>query len=149
MIVQTKAYGPVEADDRQRISFPKGLLGFDSLREFALLNAKQEPFFYLQSLEDPNIAFILIDPFLFRPDFEMDVSDAELGAIGIESPDDGLVFAIVTVPAEGGPVTANLMGPVIIGRKSRKGFQAILGDPRWRTKHDIMAEMAAAGKSAC
>jgi flagellar assembly factor FliW len=149
MTVMTKAYGPMEADERQRISFPKGLLGFDSLKEFALLNAKQEPFYYLQSLEDADVAFILIDPFIFRPDFEIDVSDEDLMAIGVSAPEEGLVLAIVTVPKEGAPVTANLMGPLIIGRKSRLGFQAVLNDPRWLTKHDIMGEMARTGKGPC
>jgi flagellar assembly factor FliW len=149
MTVMTKAYGPMEADERQKITFPKGLPGFEERRDFVLLNAKQEPFYYLQSLEDQDIAFILVDPFLFRPDYELDVSDQELAEVGIASPADALVFAIVTVPPGGGPMTANLMGPVLINRKDRRAMQAVLTDPRWRTKHDIMAELSEAGKRAC
>jgi len=72
-----------------------------------------------------------------------DVGDRELASIGLEKPDDALVFAIVTVPAEAGTVTANLMGPVIVNRANRKGMQAVLTDPRWQVKHDIVAELAA------
>ena len=66
-----------------------------------------------------------------------------MSALGVGGPDDALVLSLVTVPPDGGPVTANLMGPLVIGRKSRRGAQVVLADPRWRTKHDVMAELAA------
>lgn len=141
MTVQTKAYGAVEADERQCIHFPRGLLGFEKYKDYVLLNAKQEPFYYLQCLEDSEIAFILIDPFLFRPEYELDVSDEELGRIGLRSQEDALVFAIVTIPPIG-QMTANLMGPIIINKKDRSALQAILSDQRWQTKHDILRELA-------
>jgi flagellar assembly factor FliW len=94
-------------------------------------------------------AFILVNPFLFRSDYELDISDEELRAIGIASPEKALVFSIVTIPPDGSPMTANLQGPLIINRELRIGKQAILTDPRWKTKHDIMEEMAAARKSPC
>jgi flagellar assembly factor FliW len=149
MTVNTKAYGSIELDERQRITFPRGLLGFEKYHDFALLNASQEPFFYLQSLEAAEIAFILIDPFLFRPDYELDVSDEELGVIGVKDQKDVLVFSLVTIPPTGGPMTANLMGPLVINRDSRQAAQVVLADPRWLTKHDIMRELAETRKSAC
>jgi flagellar assembly factor FliW len=57
-----------------------------------------------------------------------------------------VVLAIVTAPSDGGPITANLMGPLVIGKSSRRGIQAVLADQRWKVKHDIMAELAASGK---
>ena len=143
MRVQTKAYGPLDVDERQRLDFPKGLLGFERYVAFVLIDAPQKPFLILQSLEAPELAFVLIDPFLFRPDYTIDVGDRELASIGLARPEDALVFAIVTVPAEAGTVTANLMGPVIVNRANRKGMQAVLTDPRWQVKHDIVAELAA------
>ncbi len=143
MRVKTKAYGEIDADERQRVSFPAGLLGFEKFKDYILLDARQKPFFYLQSTDVPDLAFILIDPFLFRPDYSLDVNDDSLVDIGVAQPDDVLVFAIVTVPGEGGSVTANLMRPLIINKANRLGIQTILGDTRWRVKHDIMAELAA------
>jgi flagellar assembly factor FliW len=142
MRVVTKAYGEVDMDERQRVSFPGGLLGFEKFSEYVLLDARQKPFFYLQSTEVPELAFILIDPFLFRPDYALDVGDDVLEEIGVKDPGDALVFAIVTAPADGSPITANLMGPVIISKTTRQGVQAVLGDTRWKVKHDIMAELA-------
>lgn len=143
MRVTTKAYGEIEVDERQRVSFPAGILGFEQYRDYVLLDARQKPFFYLQCLENPELAFILIDPFLFRPDYAVDVSDEVLGEIGISDPEEAVVLAIVTAPAEGGPITANLMGPLVLGKSSRRGIQAVIADPRWKVKHDIMAELAA------
>jgi flagellar assembly factor FliW len=142
MRVKTKAYGEIDADERQRVSFPGGLLGFEQFKDYILLDARQKPFFYLQSVDVPDLAFILIDPFLFRPDYSLDVGDDYLGDIGVTQPEDVLVFAIVTVPTDGGAATANLMGPLIVNKRNRLGMQTVLGDGRWRVKHDIMAELA-------
>ena len=143
MRVQTKAYGELDVDERQLVSFPAGLLGFEQFKDYVLLDARQKPFFYLQSLNVSELAFILIDPFLFRADYSVDVNDESLGEIGISSPEEVLVFTIVTVPGDGGNATANLMGPVIINKTNRRGMQAVLTDARWKVKHDIMAELAA------
>lgn len=144
--IQTKAYGPLDVDERQILHFPEGLLGFEKFKDYALLDAAQKPFFYLQSMDVSELAFVLIDPFLFRPDYSVDADDALLSSVGIERPEDALVLSIVTVPADGSPITANLMGPLIVDRASRRGVQAVMTDPRWQTKHDVLAELAAAGK---
>lgn len=149
MTVNTKALGTVEADERQKVHFPRGLMGFENFKDFVLLNAPQEPFYYLQSLDVAEISFILIDPFLFRPDYILDLSDEDLEAIKVEKKEDALVFSIVTVPPSGGPMTANLMGPIIINRKANIAYQAILADSRWLTKHDIMRELAESRKAPC
>ncbi|MFQ3547877.1 MAG: flagellar assembly protein FliW, partial [Termitinemataceae bacterium] len=78
MKVATKAYGLVDVDERQKISFPYGLFGFENLKDYVLLDAEQQPFFWLQSLDVMKVAFILVNPFLFRPDYELDVDDKEL-----------------------------------------------------------------------
>jgi flagellar assembly factor FliW len=105
-----------------------------------LLDAEQEPFFWLQSIDDESIAFVLISPFLFRPDYEMNVDNEELLSIGISNPEKALIFSIVTIPADTGTMTANLQGPLVINRDNHMGIQAILSDSRWKTKHDILAE---------
>ncbi len=146
MRIQTKIMGELDVDDRQVIDFPDGLIGFKKFTSYALLDAPQKPYFFLQSMELAELGFILLDPFLFRPDYSIDVADEAMRAIGVSGPDDALVLALVTVPPDGGPVTANLMGPLIIGRKARRGAQVILTDPKWLTKHDVMAELAASRK---
>jgi flagellar assembly factor FliW len=142
-MVETKAFGLIEIDERQRITFPQGLFGFEIYKEYALLDAEQEPFFWLQSIDAEHIAFVLINPFLFRSDYEMNIENEELLPIGITDPGKAVIFSIVTIPADSSPMTANLQGPLVINRENRLGLQAILTDSRWKTKHDIMAEFQA------
>ena len=145
MKVATKAYGLIDVDERQKIIFPQGLLGFESLHDYLLLDAERQPFYWLQSMDVEQVAFVLVNPFLFRPDYEVNVNNEELADIGITSPGKALIFSIVTIPPDGSPMTANLQGPLVINRDNRTGKQAILSDTRWKTKHDIMAELAATG----
>jgi flagellar assembly factor FliW len=142
--VDTKAYGLLDVDERQKIFFPQGLLGFESLKEYVLLDAERQPFYWLQSVDNVQVAFILINPFLFRPDYEANIGNEELGQINISDPGKALLFSIVTIPPDGAPMTANLQGPLVINRETCQGLQAVLTDNRWKTKHDIMAELSAA-----
>lgn len=142
MLLQTKAYGPVEIDESEILSFPQGLLGFEEHRRFALIDAHKKPFFWLQSVDDVRIAFILIKPSIFRDDYDPGVSDEDYADIGAAGPDDCAIFAIVTVP-DSGPMTANLQGPLYICKKTLKGKQCISPRDEYRTKHDILEEMAA------
>jgi len=149
LIVQTKAYGQIEVNDRQRITFPSGLLGFESFKEYVLLDAERQPFLWLQSLDVQQVAFVLINPFIFRPDYEMNIDNEDLLPIGISDPSKALIFSIVTIPTDGAPMTANLQGPLVINRDNRLGMQAVLTDSRWKTKHDINAELSAAKETPC
>jgi flagellar assembly factor FliW len=144
MKVSTKTFGVIDVDERQKIVFPDGLFGFEAFKEYVLLDAEQEPYYYLQSVNEAGVAFILLKPFLFRPDYEINVDDEELKGIDINDPGQALVFAIITAP-DGGRLTANLQGPIVINKESRMGKQVVLSDPRWRTKHAITQELGAAG----
>jgi len=140
MNVLTKAFGKIEVDEKQKVSFPLGLFGFEDYRDYILIDAEHNPFFWLQSVDEQEIAFILINPFLFRPDYEVNIGNDELAEIGITAPENALIFVIVTIPQDGNSMTANLQGPLVINKEKMTGMQAVLSDPRWRTKHNIMTE---------
>jgi flagellar assembly factor FliW len=142
--VATKAFGPMEVDERQKVCFDNGLYGFENLHEYVILDAERQPFYWLQSMDVEKVAFILINPFLFRPDYELNIDDEQLKEIDISDPSRALIFSICTIPADG-PMTANLQGPIVINRENMKASQVILTDPRWKTKHDVLAELAECG----
>jgi flagellar assembly factor FliW len=146
--VATKAYGLIDVDERQKIIFPQGLFGFENLTEYLLLDAEKQPFYWLQSVDVEQVAFVLVSPFLFRPDYEVNINNDELAEIEINLPEKALIFSIVTIPQDGSPMTANLQGPLVINRDTRTGKQAVLTDTRWKTKHDIIAELASLPESA-
>ncbi|HOT62655.1 MAG TPA: flagellar assembly protein FliW [Treponemataceae bacterium] len=149
MDIKTKAMGTVSIVERQIIEIPAGFYGFEKYKRFALIDATQKPFIWIQSLDDEGLAFLAIDPFLFRPDYEIDVDDAALAEIGVSSPSDVLVFALITVPQDGGPITANLQGPLIVNKANNMAVQAVLSDAKWGTKHDLLAEFSAKGGTRC
>jgi flagellar assembly factor FliW len=146
MQVNTKAFGPLELDEKQKIIFPHGLFGFDDYKDYVLFDAEHQPFFWLQSTDEQEIAFVLINPFLFRPDYEANITNEELAEIGITSPEKALIFVIVTIPQDGSPMTANLQGPLVVNKETMTGMQAILSDAKWRTRHDIINELKGTGK---
>jgi len=145
MKVDTKAFGILEIDEKQKVKIPLGLFGFEEYNEYVLFDAEHEPFFWLQSIDEKEIAFILINPFVFRKDYEANVTNEELADIGITTADNALIFVIVTIPQDGGSMTANLQGPLIINKENMTAMQAILSDQRWKTKHDIIAELNGKG----
>jgi flagellar assembly factor FliW len=117
------------------------LFGFESLKHYVLFDAEQQPFFWLQSIEEEHVAFVLINPFIFRPDYEMNIDNEELLPIGITNPDKAVILSIVTIPSDKSNMTANLQGPLIINRENHEAIQVVLTDSRWKTKHDILAEL--------
>ncbi|MBQ3965559.1 MAG: flagellar assembly protein FliW [Treponema sp.] len=146
MEVQTKTMGLVKVDESRLLNFPKGLFGFEDYHKYALIEAEYEPFFWLQSLDEKGLAFLLVDPFIIVNDYELDIDDKMLSDIGITSPADVYVWSVVTVPADGGPVTANLQGPLVVNRKTQTALQVILSDSKWTTKHNIIKALQARGK---
>ncbi len=151
MQVQTKPYGMIDVDERQKIFFPFGILGFENLREYVLLDAVQQPFYWLQSLEVPEIAFVLINPVVFRPDYSLDVMESDLEEIDIErnNGDNILIFAIVTIPENHSKMTANLQGPIIINREKRIGRQSVSTNEKWKVRHFILDELASLRNETC
>jgi flagellar assembly factor FliW len=149
MKLKTKPYGVIDVDERQAVEFPFGIFGFENLKQYVLLDAEQQPFYWLQSTDVQDVAFILINPFLFRPDYNIDVPDEDLDEIDITDPRQALVFAIVTIPDNQSKMTANLQGPIIINKDSRKGRQSISSNVKWKVKHLILEELKSVGSTAC
>jgi flagellar assembly factor FliW len=133
----------MDVDERQKIFFPYGILGFEQLKYYVLLDAKQPPFLWLQSIDHVELAFAMIDPRVFRADYALEVDPAELNEIGLESAANCLDLAIVTIPENTSKMTANLQGPIIINRETRVGRQCISLNPKWKVRHMILEELAA------
>lgn len=146
MEVKTKTLGTVQVEERQIVNFVNGLYGFEEYHRFAIIEAEYQPFYWLQSLDESNLAFIIVDPFLIVNDYELDIDDNTLSEIGIDSPEDVVLFAIITIPADGSAVTANLQGPIVINRKNNIALQVILSDSKWTTKHNIIKGLNSKGK---
>lgn len=146
-IIKTRPFGEISVDDRQIIFFPEGIPGFDYIKVFALLDSgdEQSPFKWLQARDEESIAFIIIRPSDFIVDYVPDIPQGDIEFVGAASPDELLVFSIVTIPEDPSKMTANLQGPIIINPKKRLGRQAISMNDRYFVRHLILDEMRKSG----
>lgn len=117
--------GPRTVETEKIVYFPRGLAGFEGLHEFTLLQIHpQGPLLILQSLDEPHIGLLVADPYAFKPDYRIDVSDAEQRLLRLKDIGDVAVLVTVSIPP-GSPenITLNLTGPILINYKARLGLQ--------------------------
>lgn len=140
--IATSRFSEIEVRESEVIELPQGLIGFPELKRYVLLDHdKESPFKWLQSLDDGAIAFVLINPLLFKPDYEVEVTEAEVSDLTIEQEEDAIISVIVTMPSNPQNMTANLKAPLVFNIKNRRGKQVILNSNSYSTRHNIMEEM--------
>jgi len=145
MKVTVRGVGIVEVTQEQIITLDEGFFGFEEYHDFALIDSEVPPFFWVASVQEGGPTFVVIDPFIFRPDYEIDLNDDVLKKLELKSPTDALIFALVTISKPDIPPTANLQGPLVVNKKNRKAMQVVAGGS-WKTKHDIVAELGSREK---
>lgn len=119
----------LEVNEQQIFAFEPGLGGFESLCRYALIADADSPIEWLQSLDNPDVSFALLEPFLFRPDYVFELPDRDAEAIGMEEPADALVRCILTLNEDAEKITANLLAPLVLCRRTHLARQVILQDP--------------------
>lgn len=141
-IIET-SQGKVTVKEEDRLYFPEGIYAFEELKYFYLLKMDEDNVFQvLQSDEKSDIAFIMINPYLFKKNYVLNIRDEDLKAIGIQeknASENLTVYSIVTVTENA--MTANLLGPVILNVENRMGRQALAMNQDYSTKHDILEEL--------
>jgi flagellar assembly factor FliW len=145
MLIQTSRFGPVDIDDSRIIEFPAGLLGFSSYKKFALLQPDDNGvFFWLQSIESADLAFVVTDPALWLTDYQANIRKEQMEELGLREIGDAQVLVIVNKREQS--LTANLQGPLVVNSGNRSGMQLVLADKKWSTRHELvkLAEAAAA-----
>lgn len=131
--IQTR-FGEVEYDPQQTVHFPQGLLGFGELRDFIVMpNRKEGPLFWIQSVDDPAIAFVLTDPTNFFPDYRVVPDAVECQKLDIQPGDDCAALAVVTVHPDRS-ITLNLTAPVLFAPTTNRALQVILENTKYQTR---------------
>ncbi len=128
---QTERFGAVSVDEASIITFVQPILGFDLLKEFALFDHDEDsPFKWLQSLEDPTLAFVVTNPTLFGHNYEFNLPQEACSILNIQRAEEAQVLTLVTVPEENPlHMTANFLGPLVFHSETRQAMQLILADP--------------------
>jgi flagellar assembly factor FliW len=137
MEVPTTRFGMIDVAEDRIITFDKGLLGFPGRTKFCLLEPGDDAcFFWLQSVEQPDLAFVVTDPSFFVRDYTVPIREDQAKALGLEKLEDAQVFVIVNKIAD--QLTGNLQGPLVIDTTNRIGEQFVLADKRWTTREPLV-----------
>jgi flagellar assembly factor FliW len=126
------------------ITFPDGLVGFAGPQRFVLVQwgGEDSPFSLLRCIDDDRLAFVVVPPAVFFPDYAPEIDDATAALAGLTTADDALVLVIVTVPDRVQDATANLLGPLVVNTASRVGAQAVLSPEQWPARRPLVATSA-------
>ncbi|AST56860.1 flagellar assembly protein [Thermoanaerobacterium thermosaccharolyticum] len=142
MNIKTKNFGLVSYNEEDVLYFDDGIPGFEGLKSFILLSVDEyTPFKWLQSLDDTNIAFVIIDPKVVVKDYKVEINEETVKLLDIKDLNHILVFAIVVIPDEIEKMTANLKAPIIINAENNKGMQILLDNDDYMIKHPILKEL--------
>lgn len=143
--IKTKAYGEIEIDEKQIIDFSDGILGFDYVKRFALIDTddSSSPLKWLQAIDVSELAFVVIRTDEIMNNYELVVPSLDYESIDSTKGDDIVVMAIVTIPADPNEMTANLQGPIIINLEKKKGKQAISLSDKYTVRERIVDLMQA------
>lgn len=147
--ISSDLLGPLSLAANDVVQFPAGLYGFPECRAFVLLPAAREGLYWLQSTTYSALSFLLVDPFVWFPDYHIDVDDVDVSRLATNDPKHILVLAIVTMPvAEGEPCTANLHAPVLFNVRDHHAYQSIRPDDGYGIREPFHLDHAAAGAMA-
>ncbi len=144
MKITSTRFGDIELPDDVLIHFEKGLLGLEeSTTSLVLLEQEDSPYYWLQSADDPDVAFVVTDPWLFWPDYDLLIPDEVEKELDLKDPEEVEIMVLVSVrPVEDSEypeVTANLLGPLVVNSRTRHGCQLVLDDSEYSTRTQMAA----------
>ncbi len=140
--VLTRDFGEIEAEQNNIIEFKHGLPGFEELKEFLLIPLSEDsPFMVIQSLDEVEVAFTVIEPGNFISDYNFEISDNVEEELEISSIEDVLVLNIITLQEKLKESTVNLSAPLVININKNLGRQVILDDKRYELKYKFFEEL--------
>ena len=137
MEIQSTRFGIIDVDDERIINMPRGLLGFPNHTRFALIQAGEENyFFWLQSIDEAGLAFVVTDPTIFFKDYEVPLRDETKTELKLEEPAFAQVFVVCNRIDEW--LTGNLLGPIIVNAENRLSVQVVLTEKKWTTRQPLL-----------
>lgn len=139
MIIQTHRFGPLEVPESKVITMERPILGFERLRSFCLIEMDElNPFMWLQSTEDPRVAFMVINPVVLFPDYRIHINSMEIAELEVADIRAVETYVVVTFAERPEDISANLQGPVIINTQNNKAKQLVLVNSQYRVRHSLV-----------
>ena len=136
--IETTRFGEIEINEEEIIEFVVGPYGFEELTEYTLLADEDSPFFWLQSISDPDLAFVVTEPWAFYEDYEFDLHDEIKNKLNLSDQEEVLVINMITVPNDKPKeMTMNLKAPIIINKEDKLAKQIILEEEEYPVKYRL------------
>ncbi|MGA1534295.1 MAG: flagellar assembly protein FliW [Planctomycetota bacterium] len=144
LVFPTARFGEVTVAANTLLHFPRGMVGLPEARQFVFLHDEGTPgpVFWMQSIDDPSLAFLVCEPEPFFPGYEIELEEADQALLCIEQEAEALVCVLLVVPEDPSGITANLRGPVVINRRTRTGVQLILVGEEYSTRAPLFGGAA-------
>lgn len=141
MELSSKIHGKIQYDEKDIITFQKGIPGFNDLKKFIIVELKDyEPFKLFQSIENTEIALIVTSPYDFYENYDISISDETVKHLKIKDPSEVLIITTVTLNSDVTKITMNLQGPIVINTSNNLGEQIILDDSKYKIKTPLIKE---------
>ena len=142
--IYTSRFGEIEVDEKKIVHFKDGIPAFEEEHEFVILPYEEEsPYYFMQSLKSPDLAFLLTIPFLFFNDYSFEIDDETVKELDIKDSDNVFYYSMVTIP--NGSIrymTANLVAPIVLNGANMQAKQVVLEKSNYTTKHRLFPEAA-------
>ena len=141
MEIKTTRFGDVEIADNLILSLPEGILGFEDFKRYIILDHfdKESPFKWLQSVEDPSLAFVITDPLIFVPGYKVKISKEEVNSIELSDASKAIILTIVNIKRDHSEITINLQGPIVINAEKKIAKQIVLRESDYSVRHVIFS----------
>jgi len=148
--IKTTRFGQVEIDENLIITLPDGVLGFEDSRRYIILDHfdKESPFKWLQSVEDPSLAFVITDPLVFVPEYKAKISKEEVSSIALSDASKALIVVIVNIKRDHSELTVNLQGPIVINSERKLARQVVIKESDYSVRHVIFSREKSSSPTA-
>lgn len=142
MKIRTTRFGDLEVDKKDIITFKEGILGFENLKKFFVVDPGDHTLIlWMQSIDDESTAFPVIEPKVFKPDYTVNLLPSELNSLNLENVSDSCVYSILTIPANVKEMSANLKAPIVINNKTNFARQIVLQDSKLEIRYPMYNEL--------
>ena len=143
--IYTSRFGEIEVDEKKIVHFKNGIPAFEDEHEFVILPYEDEsPYYFMQSVNSPDLAFLLTIPFLFFNNYTFEIDESTVKELDIKNQDAVFFYSMITIP--NGSIhymTANLVAPIVLNADNMQAKQVVLEKSNYTTKHRLFPESAA------
>lgn len=142
MKIKTTRFGELEVNPKDIVTFSEGVLGFENLKKYFLVDPGDSTLIlWLQSTEDEKVAFPIIEPKIFKPDYIAKLLPADLNGLELESLQTAKLYSILTIPANVTEMSANLKAPIVINSTKKVAKQIVLQDSKLSVKYEMYKQL--------